>query len=202
MLKRFLTIILCGLACITHAETFTEGKDYVTLSSTNLIAKDTPSVIEFFSYGCPACFHIENTISSWVKQNKDRIHFSRIPVVFHTEWEVYAKAYYTAEALELLPHASEMLFKAIQVDNKTLKTNEEMIKFFTEQLNVKTDIAKSAFEHSPTIELQIQKGMAKAARLGINQIPSFIVNAHYKTDMSMAKDPERLIAILNELIKK
>lgn len=200
--KCLMTLILCTLASFSYAETFTEGKDYVILTSPALIAKDKPYVVEYFSYGCPACFHLEKVLSPWVEKNKDQLHFSRIPVVFHPEWEVYAKAYYTAEALNLLPTASESLFKAIQADNAPLKTNSEMSKFFVEQLNAQDDLVKSAFHHSPTIELKIQEGMAKAAQLGINQVPSFIVNERYKTDMSMAKSPERLIAILNELIKK
>lgn len=202
MFKKLLLILLSCSAFLAHAEKFVAGEDYIELTTSIPPSNSKPTVVEYFSFGCPACFNLEKTLSNWVQTHKNNVLFSRVPVVFHSEWEVYAKAYYTADALSLLPGASEKLFEAVQVKRTPLQNNNEMIDFFVKEFKTNPEMTKSAFEQSPSIDLKVKDGMVKAAQLEINRIPAFIVNDRFKTDLGMAKNPERLIAILDELVKK
>lgn len=202
MFKFFTFIAFYCASCLIQAANLVAGQDYIDLSPSMSSKPNKPTVIEYFSYGCPACFNLEKTLTPWVQAHKTVIDFSRTPVIFHSEWEVYAKAYYTAQELALLPQANEKIFHAIQVARQPLQTNDEMIAFFIKEFKTNPGMTKSAFEHSTVIDLKVKEGMTQAAQLEINQIPAFIVNGRYKTDLGMAKDPKRLIAILDELIKK
>jgi thiol:disulfide interchange protein DsbA len=201
MLKKLIFCLLLFPA-IAMAEEFVEGKDYqlVTSIQSNQKANKGPVITEFFSYACPWCYKLEGPLNDWVGK-LGAIQFERVPVVFKPNWELYAKAFYTAKALALTNKLSPVLFKAIQEDKNPLDNKQAMIDFFAAQ-GVDKEIAKSAFESSPTIDMNVARGMSLVGEYQINAVPAFIVNNKYKTDLHRAGSPERLFQILDYLIKR
>lgn len=197
MLKKLISILLL-VPSLVFAADFSEGKDYQVIH--NIPAPKTPTVTEFFSYGCPWCYRIEPQLTQWSQLNRGAT-IDKVPVVFRPEWALYAKAYYTAKTLALADKLTPLLFKAIQDEKKPLNSTSAMIDFFVAQ-GVDRDIAKSAFEHSPTINMQMDNGMALMAQYQINAVPAFVINNKYKTDLRMAGSPERLFALIDYLCKK
>ena len=200
MMKRLICIFLLCLPLFCFAEDFVAGKDYVVLTTATQ-AKEKLKVIEFFSYNCPWCAQIEPSVTSWVQKQGKAIEFSRIPVVFHKDWELSAKAYYTANLLGIESKLSPLLFKAIQNKNNTLTTNDAMINFFVKE-GVEPSTARSAFENSTMVSLKIKEGMSLMAHYQIAGVPAFIINDQFKTDVQMAGSEERLIKILDYLVAK
>lgn len=199
MFKKLLCMIFF-LPILVHAAEFVEGKDYEVIVNAKTSASKTPQITEFFSYGCPSCFKIEAPLTAWVSNLGKSIEFTRVPVVFHPNWDLYAKAFYTAKTLALTEKMDPILFKAIIVDKKTLN-KESMTALFVSQ-GIDKEIAKSAFENSPTIDLQVNEGISLMSQYQINAVPAFVVNKKYKTDLQKTGGPERLFEVLNYLIKK
>ena len=102
------------------ANTFVEGKDYQVVVNAQALKNKTPLIQEFFSYGCPWCYKIETPLHAWIGKMGKNVEFERVPVVFKPSWELYAKAYYTAKTLALSEKINPALFKAIQIDKKSL----------------------------------------------------------------------------------
>lgn len=201
MLRRLLLIILL-LPTLVFAEDFVAGKDYELVIGQPDTTKDGKvAVTEFFSYGCPWCFRIEPALTTWLKQQGPKVQFSRVPVVFHKDWKFYAKAYYTAHLLGLEAKMNPALFKAIQTEKKPLANNEAMVQFFTAE-GVDGATAKSAFENSTMIDLQIAQGAALMSHYRINGVPAVVINNQYKTDLQMAQNQERFFKILDFLVNK
>jgi protein dithiol oxidoreductase (disulfide-forming) len=200
MLKKLLCFFLLFPTMIL-ANTFVEGKDYQIVANPQVLKSKTPLVQEFFSYGCPWCYKIDMPIQAWVGKMGKSIDFERVPVVFKPSWELYAKAYYTAKTLALSEKLNPALFKTIQLDKKPLDSKQAMINFFVAQ-GINKEIAKSAFENSPTIDMKVQTAVALMATDQINAIPAFVINNKYKTDLQMAGGPERLIEVLDYLTRK
>jgi thiol:disulfide interchange protein DsbA len=195
MLKRCITALLL-FPLLVFAETFVEGKDFEVISKQQTASK--PSMVEFFSFGCPWCYKLEPTIQSW-KTEHPQVDFSRVPVVFHESWKLYAKAYYAAHLLQIEDKMSAALFKAVQVDKKSLNNEKAMIDFFVAQ-GVDKETAESAFQYSTIIDMKLKEGDALMANYQIKGVPAFIVNGRYKVDLQMAKNPERLVGILDHLL--
>lgn len=202
MLRRFLAVVLF-IPMVAFADDFIAGKDYELInSSTDSHSHSNKiSVTEFFSYGCPWCYRIEPSLAGWVKQQGDKIEFSRVPVVFNKDWAFYAKAYYTAHLLGLETKFNPALFKAIQEDRHSLNSNQAMVNFFTAQ-GVENATAKSAFENSTTIDMQVNEGNALMSRLHVNGVPAVVINNQYKTDLQMAQNEERFFKVLDFLMAK
>ena len=202
MLKKLLCILLL-VPSLAMAADFIEGKDYQLIANPQTIDSKTksPTVIEFFSYGCPWCYKLESPLNDWSTKLGSNLQLERVPVVFKPEWELYAKAYYAAKMLALSDKINPLLFKAIQVDKKPLNNKQSMVDFFVAQ-GVDKEIAKSAFEHSPSIDMRVNNGMTLMANYQINAVPAFVVNNKYRTDLQMAGNPDRLFQILDYLMKK
>ncbi|BCA93875.1 thiol:disulfide interchange protein [Legionella antarctica] len=200
MLRKLIGLILL-LPAIALAADFREGKDYQVVSNPQVTKSKTPVITEFFSYGCPWCYRMETPLNEWAGNMGKNAQLERVPVVFKPEWELYAKAYYTAKTLALSDKLNPALFKTIQEDKKPLNTKQSMIDFFVNQ-GVDREIAKSAFENSPTIDMRVSSGMSLMAGYQINAVPAFVINNKYKTDLQMAGSPQRLFLILDYLLRK
>lgn len=161
-------------------------------------------VIEFFWYGCPHCYSFEPSLSKWLKTKPDNVDFIRIPAVFNEEWGKHAKAYYTAEALGVVDAVHSDLFdevqKAKQENKHALETEEELAKFFVAH-GVKDADFREAY-NSFMVDSKIRQAPALAAKYGITGVPAIIVNGKYKTNGTLAGSQEKMIDIINTLIKK
>ncbi|KTD34630.1 thiol:disulfide interchange protein DsbA [Legionella moravica] len=202
MLRKLVSILLL-LPVMAFAAQFVEGKDYQLVSNPQQSANKgkVPVVTEFFSYGCPWCYKIDPSVNEWAGKLGSHVQLERVPVVFKPDWELYAKAYYTAKTLALSDKLNPQLFKAIQEEKKPLASKQSMIDFFIAH-GVDREIAKSAFENSPTIDMRVQNGMTLMAGYQINAVPAFVINSKYKTDLQMAGSQERLFQILDYLLRK
>jgi thiol:disulfide interchange protein DsbA len=198
MLKKLISLVLL-LPTLAFATSFVEGKDYQVVAGAPIEHK-APLITEFFSYGCPWCYRIESPLNQWALSLNKNTTIERVPVVFKPDWELYAKAYYTAKTLAISDKLTPQLFKTIQDEKTPLNSKQAMINFFVAH-GIDREIAKSAFENSPTIDMKVKNGMELMAHYQINAVPAFIVNNKYKTDLQMAGTPERLFEIMNYLLR-
>lgn len=202
MFKLIISILLFCSSFVGFGADFVLGKDYELINeSTSAGKQNTTTVTEFFSYACPWCYRIEPALQNWLTQQGSSIQFEKVPVVFSKDWEYYAKAYYLAKALSLNTKLDPILFKAIIQDKLSLHSNQTMIDFLV-KAGVDKKIAESAFENSPSIEMNIETGKELMAHYHINAVPAFVINKHYKTDLQMAKTEQHLFEIITYLIKQ
>jgi len=199
-----LFFILCLLPFYSYATTFIDGKDYKTISVPHNALnseKSHVSVIEFFSPGCPWCFKLQPALEAWLKTKPSYVVFSRNPVAFESGWDAYQKAYLIAAALNKEKIILPALFKAIQVDNANL-TSEDALADFFEKYGVKPAIFHALY-HSPSIDLERAHANSLMATYKIYEIPSLLINGKYVISSSTAQgNDERMIQILNYLIAK
>ena len=204
MIKKLVTFIsIAMLSFQVQAESFVEGKDYVVLKNqtTQSTASNKVKVTDFFSYGCPWCFKLDKPLDSWAEKNQNQVALQKVPVVFNKSWLIYAKAYYTINALAPTQNIDDSLFEAIIDKNQKLSTPEEMATFLA-QHGIKEESAQNALTHSPSIDLQIQNDRQLMVSYQITAIPAVVIDNKYKTDLQMAQNKERFFAILDFLVEK
>ncbi len=191
-------LILIGFRCLADPA-WQAGKDYRILSPATE-QQANKKVIEFFNYGCPACFHLEPAVQQWLANKPKDVEFQRVPAVFHRGWESYAKAYYIIESLGLESRVGERLFAAIQTEQLDLSSSQALADFVAGQ-GVDKQRWLSAFDGSPVIDIKLKQGGELLQRFKILAVPSFVVNGRYYTDLRLAQgDTQRLIQLLDYLI--
>ncbi len=94
------------------APAFKEGVSYVPVlpaqpTSTN---PGQIEVVDFFWYGCPHCNTFEPYLEGWERSKPANVVVKRVPAILEPDWEPAARAYYTADALGLLPKSHMATF--------------------------------------------------------------------------------------------
>jgi thiol:disulfide interchange protein DsbA len=185
------------------AADYVEGVQYTRLASPQpTSAPDKIEVMEFFSYACPHCFHMEPELNNWLKTKPDDVVLVRLPVVFRPDWELLAKAYFTAEILGVLDKTHEALFEAIHEKNEKFGDEAAMQAFFASQ-GVSADDFKKTFD-SFAVAVKVNNAKLMTRRYAITGVPTFIVNGKFSTSASLAGANEKGLSVkeLNEATLK
>jgi thiol:disulfide interchange protein DsbA len=195
--KTGLFILLLSCSALLKAETL----GYETLKSVQPTQHtDKVEVIEFFWYGCPHCYSFEPELAKWLKTLPKNVEFIRQPAVFNETWGKHAKAYFVAEALGVVDKVHADLFDAIQNKKEKLETEEQLADFFVAH---GVDAAKfhETF-NSFAIDSKMRQAPAIAGRYGITGVPTVIINGKYVTSGPLAGSHEKMIDVMNSLIKQ
>jgi len=181
------------------ASGYVEGEQYTRLASPQpTSAPGKIEVVEMFSYACPHCFHMEPELEEWLKTKPDDVVFVRMPVVFRPDWELLAKAYFTAEILGVLDKTHEALFEAIHEKHQKIGDEAAMQAFFASQ-GVSAEDFKKTFD-SFAVAVKVNNAKLMTRRYAITGVPTFIVNGKFSTSATLAGANEKDLSVkeLNE----
>lgn len=166
-------------------------------------ATDNPNqvvVYEFFGYTCPHCFHFEPYINKWLESTTDKLKFVRVPLNFQPSWEIFQKAYLTAEVMGIAEQTHLKLFKALHEEHKRFHTIDELATWFADE----TDINKEEFlstADSFILDSKMTKADSMGFQMQITGTPTLIVNGKYRPSKSI-RDHDKVMKILRFLINK
>ena len=208
MLKTILSLNLVlnvlwsgGVWAENNPPKYSEGKGYELVQPAQLTQDpDRVEVIEFFWYGCRHCYRFEPYLNKWQQQLPDNVQFIRQPAIFGPRWSMHAKAYFTAEALDIVDKVHSDLFDAIQNKKQKLQSEGELAEFFA-----KHGVSKSEFDqafNSFIVDTKMRQATSMGARYRITGVPAIIVNGKYRTGGSIAKSLGEAINVTNFLIAK
>ncbi len=157
-------------------------------------------VIEFFWYGCPHCYDFEPMLEKWRKTLPANVEFIRQPAVFSDLWAKHGKAYFTAEALGVADKVHNDFFDAIQTKKQKLETEDQLAKFFVAHGVNETEFHNTY--NSFLVDAKMRQAATTAGRYGVTGVPAIIINGKYKTNGPLAGSHEKMIEIMNQLIKQ
>ena len=160
MLRRaFLASMMLLLAFNVSAKDFNyaEGAEYKVIPQPQSIAPHKKSVVEVFYYGCPHCYHLEESLHTWLKTKPKDVHFEQMPAVLdNPNWIFMARVFYTAKFLGIGKQFHKRYFDAIQRDKRRIFDVNALAKF-AEPMGVSPDKYKSMFN-----SFQVSNAVSKA----------------------------------------
>ena len=203
MLKKIaqtgLLVLLFSSSFLLKAEPAAVGSETISPAQPTQ-NPDKIEIIEFFWYGCPHCYSFEPLLEEWVKKLPKNVEFIRQPAVFNELWSKHAKAYYTAEALGVVDKVHADLFDAVQNKKESLDTEEALAKFFVAHGVTETQFHEAY--NSFVVDAKMRQSPLMATRYGITGVPAVIINGKYKTNGPLAGSHEKMIEVMNLLIKQ
>jgi thiol:disulfide interchange protein DsbA len=201
MLKNITKFILALLLTFASVASQANEAGYETLTPPQPTENpDKIEIIEFFWYGCPHCYAFEPLLEQWVKTLPKNVEFIRQPAVFSEAWGKHAKAYYTAEALGIVDKVHNDFFDAIQNKKEPLDTEASLAKFFADH-GVKEADFHDAYNNFG-VDAKLRQAPIMASKYGITGVPAIIINGKYKTNGTVAGSHEKMIEVMNKLIKE
>jgi thiol:disulfide interchange protein DsbA len=194
-------IIPALLATSVQAEAYTEGKQYMALANPQPTSSaDKIEVVELFWYGCPHCYRLEPYVSEWVASKPDDVEFILMPAIIGPPWELLAKAFYTAEFLDVQDKIHIALFEAIHNDKKKFNDEAAVQALFVAQGVSEQDFRNTFNSFAVSVKVNNAKLMTK--RYAISGVPTIIVNGKYNTSGSLAGSNENIIKVVDYLVEQ
>lgn len=175
----------------THYQRFPAAQG--TSSSPDLI-----EVAEIFWYGCPHCYTFDPYLENWRKNLPDDVSFVRIPAVWNSVLQIHARAFYTAEALDVVAELHSPIFREIHNNQNSLDSQEALAEFFG-QHGVEADAFNAAYE-SFAVNTKLNRADELSRRYRIASVPTVVINGKYTTDAGMAGGYDELIDLIDDLV--
>jgi len=200
MFARYLTTIFFAFLLSVQAWAIDEGIDYTELSVPQPTESgDKIEILEVFMYSCPHCYHLEPTIEKWLETKPDNVEFRRMPAVFSAKVEPHARAFYAAELMGVGDKFSLALFDALHVKKQSVLDEDALIKF-AESVDINGAEFRKAY-NSFFVSMKVNRAKEMGTRYGIDGVPAIIVNGKYRTSPSQTGSRDKMILVVDHLIK-
>ncbi|WP_157994278.1 thiol:disulfide interchange protein DsbA/DsbL [Peristeroidobacter agariperforans] len=156
-------------------------------------------VIEFFSYGCPHCYHLSPLLTQWHKTELPaNAVLIKVPVSFgRREWGQLVRAYYTLEALGELERLDAKLFDAIHAKHQQLFDLDSLVGWAAEN-GIDASKFRAQFT-SPEISAKAMRADQLSRDYKINGVPTLTVAGKYR---AIGKDFPDMLRITRELVEQ
>ena len=183
------------------AAEFEEGFDYQRITP----ARPTQTgerieLVELFWYRCPHCYRFDPVLERWLASKSEHVQFLRIPAIARSDWAFLARAYYTAESLDMVEQIHRPLFDAIHKEKREFRNRQSMQAFFGEH-GISPDQYKRAWGSDVVLD-KVERAQQLARQYEISDVPTMIVNGKYRTSAVMAGGNRRLLEVVDYLVDK
>lgn len=192
------------VACAQDSDSaapYQEGTHYTELAEpVRTDDADKIEVREMFAYTCGHCFRFDPLFSEWKKKQADDVNVVQTPVVWASQMEPYARAFYTAKAMGILDQAHMDLFNAIHLQRTRFGSVESFADFYA-QYDIDKDKFSKTFE-SFGVDSQIRQSDAKARAYQISGTPELVIDGRYTISASGAGGHEEMLQVADYLVEK
>ncbi|PXX44442.1 thiol:disulfide interchange protein DsbA/DsbL [Aquitalea magnusonii] len=193
--------LMMGLLLLSGAASAASelGKDYVLMSKPQPVANPKKvEVIEFFSYTCIHCFHLDPLISAWEKKKPAYVDYHREQIVWQKPMEGFARLFATLNATGTMEKLNSPVFDAVM--QKKINLGEPAI--LSDWLKKQPGVNVSKFMqtyNSFGINSQVARASQITRAYNIEGTPTIVINGKYALAPAA---PERLIEVMNDVIAK
>ncbi len=195
--------LLLAVSAGVQAQTPQAGEQYRVIDQPQPTSTENGQVqvLEFFSYGCPACFDFRTMEAAWHNQLADRIDFRRVPVSFNrASWELLARAYYVAESLDALDRTHEATYQAIHTQGRNFSSAEQIADFYA-TLGLDREQVLDAFD-SFAVEMKMRRAERLVRTYAVPGTPSMAVAGRYAIDVRGAGGQQGMLEVARYLVER
>lgn len=199
---RLLTLfsLLAPFSAVAQGQQWLEGVHYdVVQVPYEAPADGSIEVVELFWYGCGSCFQFEPHVDRWLETKPDDVRFVRIAATMAPAWRTHARAYYTAEQLDVVGRVHGQIFRALHVDRNPLSDVDAFARLFAEHAGVEPDAFRRTWD-SFGVETRVRRADQFARRYQLTGVPAVIVAGKYSTNPGRAQGYAQLIELIDHLV--
>ncbi len=196
--------LLAGTAHSANAPAaFKEGINYIPVvpAQPTSVPPGQIQVVEFFWYGCPRCFELQPYLEAWDRNKPANVVLKRVPAALNPQWDIAARAYYTAMQLGILAKANEAIYQALQVNHMNLATATDYENFFASRFDVNAKQFETVW-NSFEVDARISQAKVLAQRYGITDVPTLAVNGKWLTGSGYRLSNAQIMDAVNWLVQR
>ncbi len=224
MMKKFyLSFLFCFASLFNfcaNADQPVNGPNYKILTAslppTLHVNPNQILILDFFSYGCPHCYHLSKAVTQWITLNRDKIAFDNqdatshhakiifhgVPIAWNAFWTYDQKAYEIAHLLKKESVFNPILFEIAQNPLLGISSDDQLRSVFLHHGVDETTFNKIL--SSPELKKATDDDMELAKYFKIMEIPCMIIiknkTLYYVSNLTIHPiTPEQFIATVAQL---
>lgn len=177
-----------------------EDVDYVLIDPPIPPRGDQVEVIEFFHYGCAACYRFEPLLVEWLGRLPANVAFQRMPALRRMDWIPLTRLYFALEQTGELRRLHGQVYRDVHEKDLNLGNSTEAIAWAGEHGLDRTAFA--GILESEQVSAEVQRARDATVAYGVRATPSMVIDGRYLTSAGMVGSVEALLPVVNELIAK
>ena len=197
-------ILTLGLAFanVAGAIDLQQGREYDLINPPQMPSSPGKiEVIEFFSYACPHCAHLEPVLNPWLKKLPADVAFRRIPLAGGPQWQATAKLFYALDVLGGEAKLHGDIFEAIHTTHSMIGTDESSIATWAAKNGI--DPAKFAAAYgSFSVQSKVLQAQQTMAAHGVTGVPAMVIDGRYRIRNEAISSYDDLLMLTDALIAK
>lgn len=161
---------------------YQEGVNYVRVVPTQPVDVNPGKVevLDFFWFGNPGCAELEPYLNSWAASKPANVILMRVPAALNPQWDLDARAYYTAVQLGIAGKADAAIYATINAQHRSLVDMNDYQNLFTSELGVSAAQFVAAW-NSLNVDTDLEHAKVLAQRYGVTSVPTVAVNGEWLT---------------------
>jgi thiol:disulfide interchange protein DsbA len=197
-----LTLAAAFLAAgAAQGQQLTDGKEYTRLKVAQAV--DTGKkieVLEFFSYGCPHCAHLDPELAKWQKTLPADVEFKRVPVMFQDRWVALAKVYYTLEAMGEERRLTPEVFIALHEKGSNLWQDKVFFDWAAQHGLDRKKVEDVYTSFAVSSKINRAKQLSQA--YNVQSVPMVVVDGKFVTASDRVGTHANLPPVIDQLVAK
>ena len=210
--REYVALALAGLAIAAPAPAeeaappapeFVEGVHYTRLPvPVETADPNRIEVVEVFLYSCVHCYRLEFVLEDWPALRESDVDFRRLPLVSERSPSMLAfgQAYFTAEALDVLPRVHMPIFTAIHEHGLDMTRPAYLRRLFVREAEVDEQEFERVFK-SFGVRSRVRQADGQGRMYRILATPTLVVNGRYTVEAGVG-GTAGMLRTANHLIKK
>ena len=204
-MRIFASLILAlGLAFanVAGAVDLQQGREYDLINPPQMPSSPGKvEVIEFFSYACPHCAHLEPVLIPWLKKLPADVAFRRIPLAGGPQWQATAKLFYALDVLGVEAKLHGDIFEAIHTTHSMIATDESSIATWAAKNGI--DPAKFAAAYgSFSVQSKVLQSQQTMAAHGVTGVPAMVIDGRYRIRNEAINSYDDLMVLTDAMIAR
>ncbi|WP_376694972.1 thiol:disulfide interchange protein DsbA/DsbL [Wenzhouxiangella sp. EGI_FJ10305] len=202
-MRKFL-IVMAGAALLGSssllAQDFQEGEHFQRIGSPVSTPDDRIVVTDGFGYPCPACRRFMPYLSAWEEDLPDYVEVERLPIALQPGWDLFARAYYTAEIMGIADETHEAMFKALHDERRQFRSFEDIAGFYAEHGVEEESFVNTS--QSFAVDARIRQNRNDVRTFGIRGTPAVIVQGKWRVSPNGLGSYDEMLSVVDYLIER
>ena len=152
---------------------------------------------EFMNFGCPHCNNLREASIEFRKQQKDRVEFIDIPIVFRGQDDAPLRLYYVARKLGKGDQIKDELFKA-RFTHGVDVFDKGIVNYLARSLGLSEAFQKE--KYAPWVNQLLAEGELKAQQYGLTGTPTVVLQYSLKMDIGRYEGMDKFALKVQETI--
>jgi len=197
-MKKWLLAGLMLLSGVASAA-IVQGKDYTLLNPAQPVANAKKvEVIEFFSYTCIHCYHLDQGMSAWAARKPADVDFKRVQIIWQQPMEGLARFFAAMNATHQAERLNHPAFVAVMDQHVNLGDEATLTNWLKGQKGVNVASFMQVYK-SFAVNAEVARAAQMTRSYNIQGTPTIIVAGKYALQPA---EPARLLEVLDEVVAK